>query len=53
MSVLVGVVFNTPTPCYYADLRIAHDINVVVAEGASRWSELRNPVKRIFCTGMR
>ena len=49
------MLFSTPLQpvimLIYA-LHIIH-INVVVAEGASRWSELRNPVKRIFCTGMK
>ena len=45
------VVFNTPTHCYIADLRIVHNIHVVVAEGLSRRSELHNPAIRIFARG--
>ena len=42
---------HTQTPCYYADLRILHNIHVVVAEGASCRSELCNPANRIFLHG--
>ena len=50
-SVLVDVVFNTPTPCYYADLRIAHNINVVVGSEPLEW--IAQPSKAHFCTGMK
>ena len=46
--ILFGGCIQHPYSHYHADLCIAHNIQVVVADGASRRSELRNPANRIY-----